>query len=232
LLVVSSPAFLENYFQPRHGGRFRAFLAENRLPPGFAYGPRPDAEPARQEAARLAIGWFGVLRCQRSLSLLLALADSNPSVRIVMRGYPSLSDIPDFVAQVGRRPNVELGGRYRWPDDLAAIYDSVDLVWAGDFHDPGANSRWLLPNRLYEGGYYGAPPLAPQESQTGRWIDAHGFGFTLAEPLEQTLLAFVAALQRDSIVAARAAMLRAPTETFVQPPAEMRALLEAALSDS
>ena len=126
--------------------------------------------------------------------------------------------------------DVRFGGRYAWPGDLAAIYGDVDVVWAGDFHDPGANSKWLMPNRLYEGGYYGAPPIAPADSETGRWVAARGFGFTQPEPLEQTMPEFFGAIDAASIEAARARLLAAPSVMFVQPREELNEILAAALA--
>ena len=229
LIVVSSPAFVREYFEKRHGRRVPTLLIENRLPSGFDYGVRPAARAPAQE--RLRIGWFGNLRCERSLSLLLDLAARFPrQVELSLRGIPARAAIDDFEARVGAAENVSFGGRYAWPGELGAIYGDVDMVWAGDFHDAGANSKWLLPNRLYEGGYYGAPALAPVDSETGRWIEAHGFGFTLAEPLEETLPAFVRELDSAKLAAARERLLSAPADTFLQPKDELAGVLEAALA--
>ena len=231
LLVVSAPAFLREYFERRHPGRYRAFIVENRLPASRGLGPRPSGQRMMLTGRPLVIGWFGNLRCARSFNLLRGLAEKYPDrVRIVMRGYPARGEIPDFDEKVKGLPNFLYHGRYKWPDDLARIYDEVDLVWAGDFHDPGANSRWLLPNRIYEGGYFGAPPIAPELSETGRWIGARGFGFTLPEPLERTLPDFIADLEQRAIARRREALLAAPLDDFVQPEQEMAALLAAALA--
>ena len=227
LVVVSSPAFVREYFDKAQPGAAKFMLVENRLPRGFAYGPRPSGEKLVGQPLRL--GWFGNLRCKRSLALLLALADRFPDrIVIEMRGAPARTELSDFEGSIAGRANVRFGGRYVWPDDLAALYASVDLVWAGDFHDPGANSKWLLPNRLYEGGYYGVPPVAPADSETGRWIGEHGFGFTLAEPLEQTLPDFIQQLAPEAIAAARARLLSAPEDVFVQPQDELKRVLDAA----
>jgi len=230
LVVVSSPAFVRSYFDTYHPGRARTLLVENRLPWGFAYGARPTEAPERSGPIR--IGWFGNLRCRRSLALLLALADRFPDrVALSLRGVPARTEVGDLEARIGGRPNVSFGGRYGWPEDLAAIHRDVDLVWAGDFHDPGANSKWLLPNRLYEGGYYCAPPIAPSDSETGRWIDAHGFGFTLAEPIEDSLPAMIDTLDRSRIAAARAKLAATPDQVFLQPKDELKAVIDAALTE-
>lgn len=229
LVVVSSPAFVREYFDKRHTSRPRTMLIENRLPWGFAYGARPSAQASSAE--KLCIGWFGNLRCERSLSLLMDLVGRFPDqIEITMRGVPARAAVSDFEARVAGRANVSFGGRYAWPGDLAEIYRDVDIVWAGDFHDPGANSKWLLPNRIYEGGYYGAPPLAPADCETGRWIEGHGFGFTLAEPIEETLPAFVRRLDRVKLAEARARLLAAPESVFVQPKDELAGVIAAALA--
>lgn len=229
LVVVSSPAFVREYFDKRLPGRARSILVENRLASGFEYGARPTQ--SAPVGAVVKLGWFGNLRCRRSLALLLDVADRFPDrIELHMRGAPTRTDLADFETRIAGRANVRFGGRYRWPDDLASIYVGMDIVWAGDFHDPGANSKWLLPNRLYEGGYYGAPPLAPADSETGRWIMNHGFGFTLAEPLEATLPAFFADIRPEQIAAARTRLLAAPESVFVQPVQELRDVLDQALS--
>lgn len=229
LVVVSSPAFVREHFERRHPGRSRTTLVENRLPWGRDYGPRSVGEEVGDGPLR--IGWFGNLRCQRSLSLLLAAADSFPDrLQVTLRGAPAHAVLPDFERQIAGRGNVKFAGRYDWPRDLPAIYAGVDLVWAGDFHDPSANSKWLLPNRLYEGGYYATPPLAPSDCETGRWIDAHDIGFTLAEPLQETLPAFLRDLTPASIAAARRRLLAAPMSWFVQPENELAEVLDEVMS--
>jgi succinoglycan biosynthesis protein ExoL len=228
LVVVSSLAFAGQYFDRVHPGLAKTMLVENRLPWGFDYGPRPTLTV--RASGPIRIGWFGVLRCRRSLNLLLDLADRFPNdIALSFRGIPARKELQDFEDKIAGRANVRFGGRYKWPDDLASIYNDVDLVWAGDFHDPGANSRWLMPNRLYEGGYYATPPLAPLDSETGHWIEAHAFGFTRAEPLEQTLPALIAVMNRDKIQAARARLLAASDALFLQPRDEMASVLAAAM---
>jgi succinoglycan biosynthesis protein ExoL len=230
-LIVSSPGFMREYFDLRHPGLAKVYLLENRLAHGLKLPPRPSAESPRSATGPLQIGWFGVLRCPRSLPLLrAAAAKARGKLEATLRGTVSRPDLPSFDADVTDQPNLSYRGPYRFPDDLAQIYGGIDLIWAGDFHDPGANSRWLLPNRLYEGGYFGAVPVAPKDSETGRWLETHALGFTLPEPLEQTLPAFLQAITPAEIAAARAKLLAAPTSLFVQPADEVRDFVDAVLA--
>ncbi len=231
LLVVSSPGFLRHHFEPRYGRTDRTAILENRLAAADGLGPRP--EPRQRSAGDpLRIGWFGVLRCSRSLGLLAALADAfGDKVQIRLRGIPAETEIPDFDAVVAPRPNMIFGGRYKAPDDLAALYGEVDLVWAGDFMEAGFNSSWLLPNRLYEGGYYTTPAIAPAQTETAAWIEARGAGFSLSEPLEETLPGLVETLLAapDQIMQKEAALFALPNDAFIQPPGELKRLVEQAL---
>ncbi len=234
-LVVSSPGFLENYFERRHRGKYTAELIENRLAAGADYGPRPaliDA-PAAQ-GAQLRIGWVGILRCARSLSLLLDLArKAGPSVRIDLHGLPALTEIPDFHERVKGVDNLTYHGRYRSPEDLADIYGALDVVWAGDFMEAGYNSVWLLPNRIYEGGYYAVPAIAPAGTQTAKWILDADAGYALEEDLAQTLPQLISTLasDRSSIAEKRNRLIAMPAERFVQPQGLLKRVIEDAVRE-
>ncbi len=225
-LVVSSPGFLANYFEPRHAGRYRSVLVENRLAEGMAYGPRP-APRTHDAAAPLRLGWVGVLRCGRSFRLLCQLADAFPGrLEIHLHGRPAHNEIDDFDAHIARRANMTYHGPYRAPEDLAGIYAGIDTVWAGDFMEAGYNSVWLLPNRIYEGGYYATPPIAPAGTQTAAWIDRHDSGVLVAEPLEIRLPEAVAALieNRQPLADAETRLRALPDSVFIQPKGEMARL--------
>ena len=225
-LIVSSPGFLREYFEVHHSGKVRATVIENKLPHGIALPARPVA-PLQVGAGKVVIGWYGVLRCRRSLSLLCDLARRHPErIAIRMHGYASELDLPDFAQRIADLPNIHFGGRYRYPDDLASIYSGVHFVWAGDFHDAQFNSRWLLPNRLYEGGHLGVVPIAPADSETGRWVDGNGLGYTIQEPLEESLNELVTTLSDEVITRRRLALLAKPADLFVQSPHEMSDYLE------
>ncbi len=233
-LIVSSPGFLKNYFEIRHRGRYTASVIENRLASGSDYGPRPDKSAAPRSAETpLRVGWVGVLRCARSLDLLINLArELGPRVRVEMHGRPALTEVPDFHEKIAGLANMSYHGPYQSPADLAGIYAGIDLLWAGDFMEAGYNSVWLLPNRLYEGGYYAVPPIAPADTQTAAWIADKGVGFSAPEDLAVTLPRLTQHLvdDRTPILERRARLLALPTATFVQQLGAHRAVIEAALT--
>lgn len=221
-LVVSSPGFIRNHFEKHYPGDYRAFLVENRLAPDTDYGPRAcerksvAASPDRP----LRLGWVGILRCQRSLNLLCALADRFPDqLEIRLHGLPARTEIAEFEPVIEARPNMTYFGRYRAPEDLSGIYEELDVVWAGDFMEAGYNSVWLLPNRIYEGGYYCTPSIAPAGTETAAWVVGNSSGFIAEEPLEEMLPALVARLAANKapIAVCASALAHLPEETFIQP---------------
>ncbi|MEZ6002158.1 glycosyl transferase [Hyphomonas sp.] len=217
-LIVSSPAFLKNHFERYYPGQYRAFLVENRLAAGAEYGPRPVPQAPGYERP-LRLGWVGVLRCQRSFDLLCALADRFPeTLEIHLHGVPARTEIPVFEPEVSKHPNMIFHDRYKSPEDLSELYGNLDLVWAGDFMEAGLNSVWLLPNRIYEGGYYCVPSIAPGQTQTAEWIKERQAGFIIDEPLEETLAALISNLLNDPdpILACARALAKCPEDDFVQ----------------
>ncbi len=189
LLITSSPAFVENFFKPRSGLDLPVLLLENKvlaLKPEAVSGISGPRLPKAGKPWR--IGWFGAIRCAKSLNILIDFAARmEGKVEIVLRGRPAYSEFDDFDAMVRAAPHVEFHGSYRNPEDLGAIYRDVQFTWAIDFFEEGLNSSWLLPNRLYEGGLYGAVPIALAGTETGRFVSRRGIGATLKDAAPETL---------------------------------------------
>lgn len=215
LLITSSPAFVREYFAAR--GQFDAeiLLMENKFlelseAPGRAAIPSPaPGEPWK-------IGWFGALRCRRSLRLLAEFSRRmNGRFEIVLRGRPAYGEIPDFDAFVEAEPYLRFEGPYRNPEDLATIYGEVHFAWAIDFFEDGLNSRWLLPNRLYEGCRFGTVPIAVDGTETARFLRSRDIGQVLSDPSVESLIAQFATLDPHSYAHQRAKVAAVDPATWV-----------------
>jgi succinoglycan biosynthesis protein ExoL len=221
LLVISSPGFADNYFRSRQGFQGRIFLLENKI--SFAQAVsvvRPAVSPTALCAPRPApdkwvIGWFGTLRCPKSLAMLCRIAAALPDkVEIYLRGIPTETGLEVFQDAIAGHPNMIYAGEYRNPDDLAQMYARVHLTWAFDFLDEGSNSKWLLPNRIYEGGYFGAVALTSSDTQTGEKVRELGLGYTFEAPEVENLIAFLRWYSMDEHVARQAHILSLPRQEF------------------
>jgi succinoglycan biosynthesis protein ExoL len=196
LLITSSPAFVDNFFKPRSGLDLPILLLENKVLQLDSPSQPLPLQPRPPEAGKpWRIGWFGAIRCRKSLGILLDFARRmEGQVEIVLRGRPAYGELPDFDAQVKAAPHVEFRGPYRNPEDLAAIYGDVQFTWAIDFFEEGLNSDWLLPNRLYEGGLHGAVPIALASTETGRFVASRDIGVTLETATPDVLVAMFKAM--------------------------------------
>lgn len=212
-LIVSSPGFLSNYFEPfqRVSARpgLQVLLVENKA---FADLPPPSQAPPPGPPWR--IGWFGMIRCRRSLDFLCDLARRRPDlVRIDIRGRPAYTEFEDFDRQTAETPGLSFGGPYA-PQDLPALYGALHFNWSVDYFQDDGNSRWLLPNRLYEGGRMGVPPIARIHCEAGRWLAGHGLGVLFERP-EVELEAFLDRLTPERYAALKARHAEAPAGLFV-----------------
>ncbi|SDR54583.1 succinoglycan biosynthesis protein ExoL [Rhizobiales bacterium GAS191] len=231
LLLTSSPAFVRNYFAPR-GFPSPIRLVENKVllvdeRQSDCPRPRPTPGPPWR------IGWFGMIRCRKSLEILTSLArKADGDVEIVIRGRPSGAVFPDFDAAIANSPHIRFGGIYRNPDDLPAIYGDVHLSWAIDYYEAGENSTWLLPNRIYEGSVYGAVPIALAGVETGSWLAKRGAGVVLDEPLEQQLAGFLGSLDAASYSRLTDQMEALPRSDLVDDRSDCRELVAAICGDT
>jgi len=212
LLMVSSPAYLREYFARGQLGRFgpQAIVIENKiLRLDHTVVPFPRLFPGPP----WRIGWYGMIRCRRSMELLRVLAARRPDlVQIDVRGRPTRAVFKNFQAEIDASPAMRYGGTYD-PSELATLYRSVHFNWAIDYYEENANSRWLLPNRIYEGGCYDTVPLALKRTETGRWLERLGIGVLMDDPAAQ-LETFFETMTQERYRELKQASIAAPRSAF------------------
>lgn len=173
-VIVSSPAFERDYFRGLQGWQGPVDLIENKV---SAVPETPAADIV--QGGPWTIGWFGMLRCRRSLAILSNLvARADGRVRVLVAGIPSPDVFADLPAEIARHPGMEYVGPYR-AADLPRLYGRVHFAWCIDYFEEGLNSSWLLPNRLYESLAHGVVPVALADVETGRWLEQAGVGIRL-----------------------------------------------------
>ncbi|RCS25647.1 glycosyl transferase family 1 [Phyllobacterium salinisoli] len=221
LLITSSPAFVRQYFEPFGQMGMPVELVENKVLE-LGRGPEqkiapsslPGAGPAAGEPWK--IGWFGALRCRRSLELLSQFSRRMEGrVEIILRGRPAYTEFDDFDGFVAAEPFMQFHGSYRNPEDLPRIYGEVHFSWAIDFFEAGQNSDWLLPNRLYEGCRYHCVPIAMQGTETSLFLKELDIGYVLSRPDVGELTALFDRLDGKSYEHARARVAAQDTRKWV-----------------
>lgn len=218
LVVVSSPYHMSEYFHSLQSYTGPWCLLENKV------GAHPVPAGSAAVQSRLpsgppwVIGFFGVLRCGRSLEILRRTAEALPrDVVVHLRGQASETDVPHRKLEelAASHPNILFEGAYANPHDLADIYGKVHFAWAIDYIAAQSNSKWSLLNRFYEGGLFGAVALAREGTATGGLVTQTGFGWVLPEPVDNSLIELLRGLKPADYARVRRAQTEAPRSMFI-----------------
>lgn len=228
LLVVMSPGFLRGYFEPVLGWDGPSFVLENKLQLGDCSAEPTSAGRAWEAIKdRWVIGWFGTLRCTKSMAILEEIAEAlGPRVEIYTRGYPTETGLEAYKEIVDRHSNWTYAGEYTIPDHLEDMYGRVHFSWCLDFLDEFGNSPLLLACRMYQGGFYGAVPLVPEASEMQRWLQDKGIGHAFGPPYAQSIVAFLKNVSPADYTAERADIMTRRDSLFLEDGSDVKALLE------
>ncbi len=221
LLVVSSPGFVHNYYEPRLGYRGNWFLLENKLHASAL----PMLSAARGEIAarnqdrstyKWTISYVGLIRGDATIEVMERVARRLPDeVLFKFHGILTTVDPRKFADTIERNPNMVYCGEYVNPRDLGRVYSDADFVWALDLENTDNNSRWLLPCRFYEAGILGLPCLAARDFELGRKIDGIEAGWTFEPPFEEALVAFFRSVTPEEYEERRRRLLSLPPSAFI-----------------
>jgi succinoglycan biosynthesis protein ExoL len=217
LLVVTSEAYITGYFRDiqRMSG-FRYLVIENKLDSRelTALPPADASSDCPASPGGLQIGYFGLIRCRRSWDVLKRVAArSEGRVGVSIRGIPM--EMNEAAEEIARTPHVKYGGPYVWPDDLAAMYQGVDMVWAAHYH-ASANYQWARANRFYEACYFRRPMITQRGTQDAKVVELWGIGKSIdllapAEAIDQVLN-----VSPQDVAQWRKNLLKVPTSIYVQ----------------
>lgn len=228
LILTSSRRFAEDYFRPRHGSNTPILLVENKVL-AIDDGSLPERSNPISAGPPWVIGWFGMLRCRRSLEQLMALVRaSGGGIQVVLAGIPSDKEFSDFDAQVDAEPGVRFLGAYS-ARDLPQLYAKVHFAWAIDYFEEGLNSTWLLPNRLYEAMANGAVPIALASVETGTWLARNGVGIVV-DDAPDALPGILAELHEEPFAGYRASVNALPRSVLETRQTECDQLVDAIVS--
>ena len=222
LLITSSPRFITEHFERDGPLAIPYAIVENKV---LALGDPP--VPQRDIAAGppWIIGWFGMLRCRKSLGMIEQIvAAGQGRIGLLVAGKPSYNEMPDFDARIAAIEGARFTGAYT-ADDLAALYGQTHFAWSIDFMEEGQNSAWLLPNRLYEATAYGAVPIALEAVETGNWLRERNIGLVIADPVRDVPAA-LHALDAEDYVTMQTALASLPREMLIFDRSDSDRLLE------
>lgn len=201
LLVVTSEAFLSNYYRQMLGVKTVGIVMENKLE-GMV--ERINSAKLRSvsdsvtEYDRIKIGYFGVLRCEWSWSILELLATKYPQrFEVILAGKVDISN--DLLSKIATFSNISYLGEYKSPDDLPSLYAQVDLVWA--CYEPlkqgPSNLRWAIPNRYYEALAFGVPLVVREGTVFAEKVNNLNVGLIVGDLTEGETVELINGVSRE-----------------------------------
>lgn len=207
-IVVTSAKYRDNYYVKLQGRTAESTsLVENKLfPPVPPRIPRPAWDGSHPPV----LGYFGLLRFQEGWDSLMAIAGAGtPPVRVYVRGYQmGLTGFEQGIA----RPNVEYGGSYVAPTDLAEIYARIDILWTVYDARLHRNLAWAMANRFYEALYYGVPIVACAGTYLAERVEETGVGWVVPDSSAEAAVAFMQRLTPADVDAVRARIAALPAD--------------------
>lgn len=170
-LVVTSSSYLERYYVETLGLRPQSnwLVLENKLESAVQ-------RAAPRNATSIRIGYFGLIRCQRSLRAIRSIANNGRGrIEVVIRGHPFGVSLSDFVEGAGGLVRYE--GPYRH-SELREIYGAVDFVWGAYFGEGRGKEawRWSRSNRFYEACAFGKPLITQVGTADAELVERYGIG--------------------------------------------------------
>ncbi len=176
VVVLTSEMFVNRFSEFGKIPFRKYFVIENKVHLADNY---LDVQDNEEEV--WVIGYFGVIRCPRSIEVLLKLLDESDNFRLLIYGY--FNQIPEsLLSMVHDHPKISYNGTYKSPQDLKKLYSQIDLSWvAYPFSDPkiDGNYRYAWTNRYYEAGFFRKPMIGNRNSGDAIKIEKNGFGITL-----------------------------------------------------
>ncbi len=215
LLVLSSPGFHRAFYRAVQRYRGDWFLLENKLHPSISRRAPPSRHGSGGRRPWV-VGYFGLIRGEATFDLITRLAERlRGRVVFKFRGVLTTVEQAKFDQALRRHPNIDYGGPYLPHQDLEDMYGGVDFAWALDLEHTDHNSRWLMPCRFYEAGYFGVPCLAVRGFEVGSVLERHRIGWTFQAPLEEAIVRFFEELTPEDYAGVRGRLSAAPRSMFV-----------------
>lgn len=211
LLVVTSPAFVEHFYERVQGiDDLRWRLVENKVPEDAP--PQPDPPTGAWDGV-LRIAYPGLLNCLPTWETLSLLAErGGDRVQIDMHGIPS-GPLTNLAERCAAHPNIRLHPPYNMPEELGRVFGPCDFGWMAHVYE-SPDAPYRRTSRFYQAGYWRRPMIGQPDTLDGRIIDEQGFGpmIDLRDPagsVERLL-----AITPDEVDGWRANVAAAPVEMF------------------
>lgn len=171
LLVLTSEKFYTHYYH-HHFNRERVLVLPN-LPDLSAF-----TTYRRKMDGPFTVGFIGGIRYLDQMKMLVDAAD-EAGVNVIFAGAGGTSEDMKVISSYCQgKGHVRFTGKYKYDQDIAMLYSSVDCVYAVyDANNP--NVRIALPNKLYEAALCELPIIVADNTYLSEIVRDYNLGFSI-----------------------------------------------------
>lgn len=181
LIITTSEAFLEDFYFKKGCFRLPFKLMENKVHLDNSYAKDLlETEKKECDNSKIKLGFFGLIRCPRSIEILLQLVRKFNNIDVIMRGY-IMPNCKHLEVEIENTNGINYYGTYVSPNDLNNIYSEIDISWiCYPFGFEGQNNwKWARTNRFYEAGFFKKPMIAAAGTKDADKVIEYGVGLVL-----------------------------------------------------
>lgn len=220
--VVTSELFVTGFLRNNSFQTGPYFVLENKV------HLEDNTLPVRMENSEIVIGYFGVIRCEQSLKILLEFLEVSHGYRLIIYGiFSGISDHQK--ALMLSHPKVNYKGEYKSPEDLREIYAQIDISWVAYPYSAGkkeGNFKYARTNRYYEAGFFRIPMIGNQFAGDARFIEEFDYGITLDLGNMMESVEDMKKISPEKLESWKANLRKAPVSDFMSTDEDYFPLLE------
>lgn len=191
LTVFTSEGFCEYHFGEKVPENV-AFIP-NRLSPDIKSISLLPHKQFNKE--KLSIGFVGSPRFRAVYNFVKVFCTNFSNYEMHLYGAPLLDGIEELKEKY---ENAFFHGTFTSPQDLPAIYSSIDLVLS-TYDAEVENVRFAEPNKIYESMFFEVPIIVSKDTFLASKVERLGIGYAINAADENEIISFVKSITKESV---------------------------------
>lgn len=192
LTTMTSEGFID--YHGLENKRDNIVVIPNRVNPGLL---KLDYKHKVFEEGKLSIGFVGGFRYRSIYNFTKLIATKYHYVTFHVFGN-IISYNEELQSLSKQYPNLVLHGIFKNPDDMPAVYESLDLVLA-TYDADSINAQYAEPNKMYESIFFRVPIIVSTGTFLSKKVERLGIGYSVNALDNDNIDKLVLSLSKSSI---------------------------------